>query len=101
MNEAYSEKLIKEVNASDKKVAISGYVVGKEEHSVVIDDGSAEMPIFFDQMEVPSSKYIRVFGRVIPYEEGLQIQADLIQDIGNINYELYKKMIGMIKQRSI
>ena len=52
-------------------------------------------------MNVPDAKYVRVFGRVIPYQEGLQVQADIIQDLSNINYELYKKMIGMMKERAL
>ena len=101
MNEAYGEKLVKDVNENDRKVAVSGYVVSKEEHSIVIDDGSAQIPVFFDQIEVPDVKYLRVFGRVIPYQEGLQIQADVIQDLGSMNYELYKKMIKIMQQKSI
>ena len=76
-------------------------MVRKEEHSIVIDDGSAQIPVFFDQIEVPDGKYLRVFGRVIPYQEGLQIQADVIQDLGSMNYELYKKMIKIMQQKSI
>ncbi|MBS3108460.1 hypothetical protein J4409_01170 [Candidatus Woesearchaeota archaeon] len=101
MNDTYSEKLIKDVNENDKKVAISGVIISKEENSVVIDDGSSKIAIFFDQMNVPDAKYVRVFGRVIPYQEGLQVQADIIQDLSNINYELYKKMIGMMKERAL
>jgi len=101
MNEAYTEKLIKDVNADDKKVAISGYLISKEEHSIVIDDGSSEIPIFFDQLNVPNGKYFRIFGRVIPHEEGLQIQADLIQDLSSMDYELYKKMLAIMKQKAI
>lgn len=101
MNEAYIEKIIKDVNADDKKVAISGYVISKEEHSIVIDDGSSEIPVFFDQLNVPNGRYLRIFGRVILHEEGLQIQADLIQDLSGMDYELYKKMIAIIKQKAI
>lgn len=101
MNEAYSEKLIKDIDQSDQKVAISGYVISKDEHSIVIDDGSAEMPVFFDQLEIPNGKYLRVFGRVINYQEGLQIQADLVQDLSNIDYELYKKVIGIMQKKAV
>lgn len=101
MNEAYTEKMVKDVNESDTKIAVSGYVVSREEHSIVIDDGSGEMPVFFDQLEVPEGKYLRVFGRVISHEEGIQVQADLIQDLSTMNYELYKKMLSLMKQKTI
>ena len=100
MNEAYAERLIKDVDGTEKKVAISGVIISKEEHSIVIDDGSAKMPVFFDQIEVPDARYVRVFGIVIPYEEGLQVQADIIQDLSSMNYDTYKKMINIMKQRS-
>jgi len=101
MNEAYVEKSIKDVNETDQKVAVSGCIISKEENSIVIDDGDSRMAVFLNNFAMPTAKYIRVFGRVIPYEEGVQIQADLIQDLSSINVELYKKMLGMMKQRSV
>ncbi len=101
MNEAYVEKSINDVNETDRKVAISGCVISKEDHSIVIDDGDSRIAVFLDDIDASNGKYTRVFGRVIPYDGGMQIQADLIQDLSTMNFKLYKKMIAMAKQRSV
>ena len=34
---------------------------------------------------------VRVFGRVIPIEGGVEISGEILQDMSNVNMELYKK----------
>lgn len=88
------EKQIKALTNEDVRVAISGLVVSKNETSFVIDDGTGQIPVSIqDPEEIKKvNGYIRVFGRLIPFEEGFELQGELIQDFSKIDKTLYKKV---------
>jgi hypothetical protein len=86
----YAEKFVKDIDKNDFKIAISGTVVSKSEKSFLLDDGTGQVNIASENiLEVD---YVRVFGRIIPYEEGMEIQADVIQDLSKIDKQMHKKL---------
>ena len=101
MQEAYVEKRINDIDKNDRKVAVSGCIVSTDDHSIMLDDGDSRIAVFLGDAKAPNGRYMRVFGRVIPCEEGIQLHADLVQDLSNMDLNLYKKMLNIMKQRGV
>ncbi len=93
----YFKKSINEINPeTDLKIKIIGFVVDKKENTFVIDDGSGKVEVFVDESSrldnININQLIRVFGSTLPMEEGFEVKADAIQDLSNLNINLYKKI---------
>jgi len=97
MEPSYREKQIKNLQKEDMLVALSGIIVSKEINSFVLDDGTGSIGVFFDELQQGEEGYIRVFGRLSSSEEGMEIQADFVQDLGNIDKKLHKKVIQLLE----
>jgi hypothetical protein len=93
----YVKRKIPEINPEvDLKVKILGFVVDKKENTIMVDDGSGKVSIFVDEASLLDSininQLIRVLGSTLPTEDGFEIKADAIQDLSNLNINLYKKV---------
>ncbi|MFH1331817.1 MAG: hypothetical protein ABIH63_00850 [archaeon] len=96
VRQPYVDKYIKDLSASDTFVSVSGVAVSKADGSFVLDDGSGEIVVLLEAESLP--EYVRVFGRVLPYEDGLRLQADFFQDISKIDKLLYKKVKDLLNR---
>ncbi len=91
MQPPFKEIEIKDLDKGDIKISVTGILVSKNENSLVMDDGTGNVLVFIDTpLEVNS--FCKVFGTVLPQEEGLAIQGQVIQDLSSVNQDLYKKM---------
>jgi len=102
----YIKKIITEINPdTDLKVKLIGFVVDKKDDTVVLDDGSGKVNVFVDipsMMEkINVNQAVRVFGSTLPTENGFEIKADLIQDLTNLNINLYKKVEELYKEMGV
>ncbi len=93
----YEKRKIPDINPDvDLKVKILGFVVDKKDDTIIIDDGGGKVKIYEDvpgMMEgINVNQLIRVFGSTVPTEDGCEIKADAIQDLSNLNIDLYKKV---------
>jgi len=93
----YIKRNIPEINPEvDLKIKVLGFVVDKKENTFVIDDGSGKVKVFVDESSlldnININQLIRVFGSTLPTEDGFEIKADAIQDLSNLNINLYKKV---------
>ncbi len=93
----YVKRKIPEINPEvDLKVKILGFVVDKKENTLMVDDGSGKVIVFVDDTNLLDSfninQLIRVFGSTLPTEDGFEIKVDAIQDLSNLNINLYKKV---------
>ena len=93
----YEKKKIMEINPeTDSKVKIMGFVVDKKEDTLILDDGSGKVRVFFDLPSVTErieiNQLIRIFGSVVPTENGFDVKADIIQDLSGLDINLYKKV---------
>ncbi|MDD5331763.1 MAG: hypothetical protein PHE43_02995 [Candidatus Nanoarchaeia archaeon] len=91
----HAEKSINKLDRTDTNVCVSGTVIVKNHEFFVIDDGTGQIQINFNQEF--SGDYVRVFGRLIPYEEGMQVNALIVQDFNKIDKVLYNKIKEIIK----
>ncbi len=92
----FVDKYIKDLSEADTFVSLSGVVVSKADGSFVLDDGSGEIVVLLEADSLP--EYVRVFGRILLYEDGLRLQADFFQDISKIDKLLYKKVKDLMNR---
>ncbi len=93
------EKKIAEIGKDDVRVRLLGMVIDKKENVVVLDDGTGKINIVFaEPFATEVNKRVRVFGRVIPSEDGFEIQGEVLQDMEGMDFELYKKVSELEKE---
>lgn len=92
----YVEKLISDLKKEDTNVAVSGIIISKEDNSLVIDDNTGQIVVNLNAPQDVQG-YVRVLGRVLPYEEGIQLQEYVIQDLNKIDKVLYKKVKELLR----
>lgn len=93
MQQSYRETFINELKESSK-VSISGFIVQKNENSIVIDDNTGTLPVII-QTNLELNKFVRVFG----YFSNNQLQADLIQDLSDVNKQLYNRVKSILNRK--
>ena len=86
----FKEKLIKNIKKDDFKVAVSGFIVNKKENAFVLDDGSGEILVI--SQEMPKEDFVKVFGIIMPIDDGLELQAEIIKDYSNVDKNLLKRV---------
>ncbi|MBC5792520.1 MAG: hypothetical protein H8Z69_00620 [Nanohaloarchaea archaeon] len=93
---AAKPKTIDEVDSQrDIRVRITGTVIDLEEESVTLDDGTGSVEIFMqedDIAEVEESQKVRVLGRVLPTPDGFEVQAEVVHDLSNVDFDKFSKV---------
>ncbi len=93
---SFVDKFIKDLSRDDAFVSLTGVVVSKLDGSFILDDGTGDILVMLDVGDPPS--YVRVFGRLLQYEDGLRLQADFFQDVSKIDKLLYKKVKELLNK---
>lgn len=87
------ERKIAEITPTDMRVRVLGTVIDKGEEKIVLDDGTGKIEIGFDEpVNVEINQFVRVFGRVIPMEMGVELQGEIIQDMSELDRGLLLKL---------
>lgn len=84
----------------DVRVRLLGTVIGKEDDSILLDDGSGSVEIFLDEEDlkrIEEKNKIRVLGRVLPTPESFEIQGELVQEMDDLDFDLYNKAMERLK----
>lgn len=88
------EKNIKEINPEkDGRVRILGTIVSKEQNSLIIDDGTGTVRAFTqtDTNQFKDKQLVRITGRIMQNADNFDIQAEIIQNMENLDVDLYNK----------
>lgn len=86
------EKKISELSKNDVRVRLFGRVIDTNDNIVVIDDGTGKINVTFnDHANAKTGMTVRVFGKVMPAEDGFEIEGEILQDMGGVDVPLYKK----------
>ena len=93
----YKEKIIKNITETDLMIATSGIVISKVDSNFVLDDGSGKVSVFLEDNEVNNGDYVRVFGRIMSFSEGVEIQGEFTQNLNTINKQLHKKIVNFLE----
>ncbi|MCD6590877.1 MAG: replication protein RepA [Candidatus Aenigmarchaeota archaeon] len=96
------EKNISEITKDDIRVRITGMVLDKKDNIAIIDDGTGRITVMFaEPIEVDTNQMVRVIGRVIPTESGFEIEGEILQNIDNVDINIYKKIRDLEKNLGI
>jgi hypothetical protein len=83
---------VAEIRPEDMRISVIGTVIDKADDGIVLDDGSGRLDItMVEPFEAEVKGLVRVFGRVIPTEEGFHLQGEIVQDMSGLDLELLKK----------
>jgi len=87
------EKRIADIHSeSDVRVRLTGTVIDSGPNSIILDDGSGKIEIYFEeQPKVTNGQLLRVIARILPLIDGYECRGEVIQNLDNFNLELYKK----------
>lgn len=86
------EKKISGLDERDIRVSIRGAVIASQDQTIILDDGSAKIKASFDSPINQDLKMARVIGRVIPFENGLEIHGEILQDMSKLDIDVFKKL---------
>lgn len=92
------EREVTGIRPEDIRVSVLGTIIDKnpEGKSIVVDDGTGKIAARFESpVKQGLNQLVRVFGRVIPMENGAELQADVIQDMGSLDLDLRKRVKGL------
>ena len=92
------EKRIAEIGKDDARVRLMGTVIDVSDNVVVLDDVTGRINVVFrDTISTEAGKTVRVFGRVMPAEEGYEIDGEILQDMSGVDINLYRKTVELEK----
>ncbi len=87
---------ISEISGDDEQIQVVGLVVDEAESSLVLDDGSGSLNVLFEDpslvSDVDVGSRVRVFGTPLSIEDSFEIHAEIVQDLGELDLDLYKKV---------
>lgn len=99
------EKIISALSKEDQRVTVIGTVLSLDTQALIftIEDLSGELTIMApteDMLKnIKEGSIVRVTGIVLPYEEGLELRAELVQDFSKLSRELYPVLHQLIKEQ--
>ena len=88
---------IKEISPEkDIRVRILGRVIDKYNGTVVVDDGSTKAEIIVEEKfdSISANDIVRIFCRVLPLETSYELRAEIVQNMNDLDMDLYKKIYG-------
>lgn len=93
---------ISEISEGDEQVRVVGLVVDEGESSFVLDDGSGRLNVLFEDPGLVSGvgvgSKVRVFGTPLSIEDSFEIHADIIQDLDELDLDLYKNVREKVRK---
>ena len=92
------EKKIADISKNDVRVRLLGTVIDTKENVIVLDDGTGKINVVFsDPVKVKENQLLRIFGRVMPAEDGFEIEGEVLQDMSKVDVALYRKTVELEK----
>ncbi len=88
------EKKIADVSERDIRIRLLGTIIDKQEDFIVLDDGTGKIKIG-GQTTIKQNQLIRVIGKVVVGENGVEIQSEFIQNMEKLDLELLKAVNGV------
>ena len=83
---------------SDVRVRLIGTVIDTTPNSIVIDDGTGKIEVYFgEELNVKQGQMVRVVTRILPQIDGFECRGEAIQTLDSFNLKLYKKAREIVK----
>lgn len=87
------ERQVAGIRPEDIRVSVIGTVIDRdaEGRAFVMDDGTGKVAVALEApAELKLHQLVRVFGRVIPLEQGVELQGEIVQDMSRLDPDLLK-----------
>lgn len=92
--EHFQEVLIRQITLEHHRVCVSGQIVSGSQDSFFIDDGTGQLLV--RAREKPLSDFVKVFGTLLAYENGFELQAEIVKDYSAVDKELLRKVKDLL-----
>lgn len=92
------QREIAEIKTGDIRISLIGTILDKDKEgmNLILDDGTGKIDVNFEsEIKFEVNQLVRVFGRVIPIENGFELQGEIIQDMSKLDMGLLKKVKGL------
>ena len=90
------ERKISDISQGDTRVSIVGTVVGFKDNIIVLDDGTGKIDVSFEEEpKVKDGQLVRIFGRVIPLDDGIELQGEVCHDFSDADLGLWRNVSGL------
>jgi len=93
------ERKITEIHPEmDVRVRLTGTVIESTLNSIVLDDGSGKVEIFFDEdPNVRHGQMVKTIVRILPLIDGFECRGEAVQTLDGFDIDLYNKAKEVIK----
>lgn len=89
----FAEKRISSIKGSDSRIRVFGTVIDAKDNVAVIDDGTGRITVTFEEpVKAELNSMVRAFGRILPAENGFEMQGEFLQDMSHVDPKLYQKV---------
>lgn len=83
---------------TDVRVRLMGTVIDTTPNSIVIDDGTGKLEVYFEEEpNVKRGQFVRVITRILPLIDGFESRGEALQILEGFNLALFKKAKEVIK----
>jgi len=105
LRDAAIQRTIKDIKNSDIRIQITGYVKDIVENDyIILNDQTEQIKVDIQAVEHPFQKniLINVIGKLnIKLEGEKEVEAEIIQDKSNLNFEYYLKLYEIKKELNL
>ena len=95
------DRKISEIKIGDPRIRVVGLVVDKKEGELMLDDGTGQITVFFDDPALATGvsvgSKVRVFGVPLNVAGRHELQAEIIQKVDKLDLELYDEVRREVK----
>ena len=93
------EKNIADIQSeTDVRVRLIGTVIDSTPNSIVVDDGTGKLEIYFgEEKNIRQGQLVRVITRILPLIDGFECRGEALQILDGFNLDLYKKARKLTK----
>jgi len=95
------QRTIIDIKNTDERIQVTGYIKKIEGERLILDDETGNLIVDISDVDFQFKKddLVNVFGDLeIKVSGEKNLKADIIQDMGNLNFNYYKQLYEMKKQ---
>lgn len=89
---------MKDITLEYHKIAVSGQVVSTSGTSFFLDDGTGQLLVRTEKL--PMTDFVKVYGRLLAYEDSYELVADIVQDYSSADKELLRKVKELLRKEN-
>jgi hypothetical protein len=96
------DRRVSEIRIGDERVRVVGLVINKGDSELVLDDGSGQIVVVFEDPAIAGGisigSRVRVFGAPFNAGDVMELHAEIIQRVDGLDLELYEEVRREIKK---